>query len=86
MKITHTGKQNKNINKINGYLLVSRCSVISIELILILILFFFFIIEACSWRSDSTRCYPGVCTNEIVETCNCTSGFGGYQCDTSKVL
>ena len=85
MKIKHTGKHNKNINKINGYL-VSRCSVISIELIIILILFFFFIIEVCSWRPDSTRCYPGVCTNEIVESCSCTSGFGGIQCDTSKVL
>ncbi|CAG2198378.1 unnamed protein product [Mytilus edulis] len=38
--------------------------------------------EACSWRSDSTRCFPGNCIDEIVETCNCTSGFGGNQCDT----
>ena len=81
----NTDKQNKNINKVNSYQFSNGCSVISIELIIILILFFFFIIEACSWRSDSTRCYPGVCTNEIVESCSCTSGFGGYQCDTSNV-
>ncbi|CAC5375018.1 unnamed protein product [Mytilus coruscus] len=38
--------------------------------------------KACSWRADSTRCFPGYCTNEIVETCNCTSGFSGSQCNT----
>lgn len=40
--------------------------------------------EVCSWRSDSNRCYPGRCTNEIVESCDCTSGFGGHHCATSK--
>ena len=42
--------------------------------------------EVCSWRSDSNRCYPGRCTNEIVESCDCTSGFGGHHCATSKSL
>jgi hypothetical protein len=65
----------KSTNKINSYQFSNGCRVISIELIIILILFFFFIIEACSWRSDSTRCYPGVCANEIVESCSCTSGL-----------
>ncbi|CAG2197001.1 unnamed protein product [Mytilus edulis] len=38
--------------------------------------------KACSWRADSTRCFPGECTNETTETCSCTPGFGGNQCDT----
>ncbi|CAC5394622.1 unnamed protein product [Mytilus coruscus] len=39
-------------------------------------------IQACSWRKDSTRCYPGTCINEIAASCNCTEGFGGKHCQT----
>lgn len=41
-------------------------------------------IETCSWRADSTRCYPGTCSNEIATTCKCLDGFGGHHCDQSK--
>ncbi|XP_025086756.1 uncharacterized protein LOC112559635 [Pomacea canaliculata] len=36
--------------------------------------------KACSWRSDSTRCYPGSCSTERSSSCNCSSGFGGIHC------
>ncbi|XP_052095904.1 uncharacterized protein LOC127731085 [Mytilus californianus] len=38
--------------------------------------------KTCSWRSDSTRCYPGNCTDEVAQSCVCTDGFGGNHCDT----
>ncbi|XP_076468275.1 uncharacterized protein LOC143299060 [Babylonia areolata] len=38
--------------------------------------------QACSWRSDSTRCYPGTCANELASQCSCTSGFSGKHCQT----
>ncbi|KAK3101031.1 hypothetical protein FSP39_000383, partial [Pinctada imbricata] len=38
--------------------------------------------QACSWRSDSTRCYPGTCSDETTANCVCSEGFSGYQCDT----
>ncbi|XP_046581225.1 uncharacterized protein LOC124288740 [Haliotis rubra] len=39
-------------------------------------------IQACSWRSDSTRCYPGTCRNEYASSCACSSGFTGKHCQT----
>ncbi|XP_041351011.1 uncharacterized protein LOC121369994 [Gigantopelta aegis] len=39
-------------------------------------------LKACSWRSDSTRCYPGTCTGDgLVENCVCATGFYGYHCE-----
>ncbi|XP_033751511.1 uncharacterized protein LOC117335548 [Pecten maximus] len=37
--------------------------------------------QACSWRSDSTRCYPGKCSTETVDSCVCMQGFTGFHCD-----
>ncbi|CAG2236358.1 unnamed protein product [Mytilus edulis] len=37
--------------------------------------------KACSWRSDSTRCYPGLCDEKLASKCRCTRGFSGIQCD-----
>ncbi|XP_048243311.1 uncharacterized protein LOC124141844 isoform X1 [Haliotis rufescens] len=39
-------------------------------------------IQACSWRSDSTWCYPGTCRNEYASNCACSSGFTGRHCQT----
>ncbi|VDI32878.1 Hypothetical predicted protein, partial [Mytilus galloprovincialis] len=39
------------------------------------------IVKACSWRSDSTRCYPGSCVGQLASKCKCTRGFSGSQCD-----
>ncbi|XP_046365956.1 uncharacterized protein LOC124141846 [Haliotis rufescens] len=39
-------------------------------------------IQACSWRSDSTWCYPGTCRNEYASNCACSSGFTGKHCQT----
>ncbi|KAL8623239.1 hypothetical protein ACOMHN_062726 [Nucella lapillus] len=36
--------------------------------------------KACSWRADSTRCYPGTCAGELVSRCSCSSGFTGHHC------
>ncbi|XP_061189002.1 uncharacterized protein LOC133197151 [Saccostrea echinata] len=36
---------------------------------------------ACSWRSDSTRCYPGICQDELAANCNCSTGFTGTHCE-----
>ncbi|XP_025086754.1 uncharacterized protein LOC112559633 [Pomacea canaliculata] len=36
--------------------------------------------QACSWRSDSTRCFPGSCSTELSSSCTCSSGFGGIHC------
>jgi hypothetical protein len=41
-------------------------------------------LEACSWRQDSRRCYPGTCADETVGSCKCLDGFGGHHCETSK--
>ncbi|XP_071082513.1 uncharacterized protein [Haliotis cracherodii] len=38
-------------------------------------------IQACSWRSDSTRCYPGVCAKEYARNCICTTEFSGTHCE-----
>lgn len=35
----------------------------------------------CSWRSDSTRCYPGTCQDELAANCNCSTGFSGTHCE-----
>ncbi|XP_061177042.1 uncharacterized protein LOC133185758 [Saccostrea echinata] len=37
--------------------------------------------KACSWRNDSTRCYPGYCDGELAENCNCAKGFTGRHCE-----
>ncbi|CAG2251380.1 unnamed protein product [Mytilus edulis] len=37
--------------------------------------------KACSWRSDSTRCYPGTCSNELAANCQCAPNFGGTHCE-----
>ncbi|XP_060084880.1 uncharacterized protein LOC132564227 [Ylistrum balloti] len=37
--------------------------------------------QACSWRSDSTRCYPGKCSSETSDSCVCMQGFTGHHCD-----
>ncbi|XP_038051300.1 uncharacterized protein LOC119724354 isoform X2 [Patiria miniata] len=36
-------------------------------------------IKQCSWRSDSTACYPGSCSNFL---CACSPGFSGTDCRT----
>ncbi|XP_067663255.1 uncharacterized protein [Haliotis asinina] len=41
--------------------------------------------QACSWRSDSTRCYPGTCRNEYASNCVCFSGFTGKHCQTITI-
>lgn len=46
----------------------------------------FFSKEACSWRSDSTRCYPGKCEQELAANCKCSKGFTGRHCEISKLL
>ncbi|XP_046581226.1 uncharacterized protein LOC124288741 [Haliotis rubra] len=38
--------------------------------------------QTCSWRSDSTRCYPGTCKGEYASSCSCSSGFTGQHCQT----
>ncbi|XP_041351012.1 uncharacterized protein LOC121369995 [Gigantopelta aegis] len=39
-------------------------------------------LKACSWRSDSTRCYPGICTGDgLVENCVCATGYYGVHCE-----
>ncbi|CAG2217113.1 unnamed protein product [Mytilus edulis] len=41
-------------------------------------------VKACSWRADSTRCYPGSCPDhDIATSCKCIDGFGGHHCDKS---
>ena len=44
------------------------------------------ILEACSWRADSTRCYPGYCANGLAANCTCVAGFTGKHCEISKSL
>ncbi|XP_067680773.1 uncharacterized protein [Haliotis asinina] len=36
--------------------------------------------KACSWRPDSTWCYPGVCQEELASNCICSPGFSGPNC------
>ncbi|XP_078321865.1 uncharacterized protein LOC111103999 isoform X3 [Crassostrea virginica] len=38
-------------------------------------------LQACSWRSDSTRCYPGYCEGELAANCRCVQGFTGKHCE-----
>ncbi|XP_062616047.1 uncharacterized protein LOC134277752 [Saccostrea cucullata] len=37
--------------------------------------------KACSWRSDSTRCFPGRCDKELASNCKCIKGFAGHHCE-----
>nr|XP_034314147.1 uncharacterized protein LOC105348718 isoform X1 [Crassostrea gigas] len=37
--------------------------------------------QACSWRSDSTRCFPGTCTDGLASKCQCSAGFTGHHCE-----
>ncbi|XP_061181031.1 uncharacterized protein LOC133189645 [Saccostrea echinata] len=37
--------------------------------------------KACSWRSDSTRCFPGTCTDGLASQCKCSPGFEGHHCE-----
>ncbi|XP_076085327.1 uncharacterized protein LOC143056126 [Mytilus galloprovincialis] len=37
--------------------------------------------QACSWRTDSTRCFPGTCTNELASKCICNAYFSGRHCE-----
>nr|XP_034332757.1 uncharacterized protein LOC105327902 isoform X2 [Crassostrea gigas] len=39
-------------------------------------------LQACSWRNDSTRCYPGYCDGELAANCKCAQGFTGTHCET----
>ncbi|XP_046557198.1 uncharacterized protein LOC124266448 isoform X2 [Haliotis rubra] len=43
-------------------------------------------IQACSWRSDSTRCYPGTCRNEYASNCACSSGVTRNHCQTITTM
>ncbi|XP_071079258.1 uncharacterized protein [Haliotis cracherodii] len=36
--------------------------------------------KACSWRQDSTWCYPGTCGDELASNCICAAGFSGPNC------
>ncbi|VDI52160.1 Hypothetical predicted protein [Mytilus galloprovincialis] len=42
--------------------------------------------KACSWRTDSTRCYPGTCTNELFSGCVCADNFSGTHCENSEYI
>ncbi|CAC5421225.1 unnamed protein product [Mytilus coruscus] len=37
--------------------------------------------KACSWRIDSTRCFPGMCTDELASKCKCNATFSGRHCE-----
>ncbi|ESO83749.1 hypothetical protein LOTGIDRAFT_168990 [Lottia gigantea] len=37
--------------------------------------------KGCSWRSDSSRCYPGTCKDQLFSNCNCSDGFTGNHCE-----
>lgn len=37
--------------------------------------------QACSWRSDSTRCFPGYCDEGLAVNCKCVTGFTGKHCE-----
>ncbi|ESO88616.1 hypothetical protein LOTGIDRAFT_234474 [Lottia gigantea] len=37
--------------------------------------------KACSWRPDSSRCYPGTCKDELFSNCDCSDGFTGNHCE-----
>ena len=41
--------------------------------------------EACSWRSGS-RCYPGTCSDTTTNSCQCSEGFSGADCDISNLF
>ena len=45
--------------------------------------------ETCSWASDNTRCYSGVCgtgTKDPASDCECETNFGGEQCENSESI
>ncbi|XP_076113973.1 uncharacterized protein LOC143082259 [Mytilus galloprovincialis] len=37
--------------------------------------------KTCSWRTDSTRCYPGTCADELSANCQCADNFSGTHCE-----
>ncbi|CAG2215825.1 unnamed protein product [Mytilus edulis] len=37
--------------------------------------------ETCSWRTDSTRCFPGTCADELAASCQCAANFSGTHCE-----
>ncbi|XP_078334035.1 uncharacterized protein LOC111124258 [Crassostrea virginica] len=37
--------------------------------------------QACSWRPDSTRCFPGTCADDLASKCTCSPGFTGHHCE-----
>ncbi|ESO88609.1 hypothetical protein LOTGIDRAFT_165393 [Lottia gigantea] len=37
--------------------------------------------KACSWRPDSSRCFPGICKDDLYANCNCSNGFTGNHCE-----
>lgn len=61
------------------------CLVYYMYLYIALATIFFLSKEACSWRSDSTRCYPGECEHELASNCKCSKGFTGRHCEISKL-
>ena len=42
-----------------------------------------FLLELCSWRHDSTFCYPGNC-QDVPSSCQCAPGFGEANCLKSE--
>ncbi|XP_071123054.1 uncharacterized protein [Mytilus edulis] len=37
--------------------------------------------KTCSWRTDSTRCFPGTCADELAASCQCAANFSGTHCE-----
>ncbi|CAC5370730.1 unnamed protein product [Mytilus coruscus] len=37
--------------------------------------------QACSWKTDSTRCFPGNCIDELASQCTCADNFSGHHCE-----
>lgn len=44
----------------------------------------FYLSESCSWREDSTRCFPGTCADGLAANCQCAANFSGTHCEKSK--
>ncbi|XP_052067298.1 uncharacterized protein LOC127706680 [Mytilus californianus] len=39
--------------------------------------------KSCSWRTDSTRCYPGTCVDGLAAHCQCADNFSGTHCENN---